>query len=152
MNSSVNHLGNGEEKGKKKKKFTPMFCALCGMTDCFFMLELIISPPNILPSKILLFSAVIHQRWPPFISPPVHDLGAVLQILYSVEQILRVSSLDPTFVFKGPFFHSFLCEISLPPSHSLPPSFFLCALVQLATAEELIIAGIEIIIIPPRTR
>lgn len=67
---------------------------------------------------------------------------------YPVERILRASSLVPNSLllfFNVRFFPpSLLCEIPLPLALSLP-SF--CARVQLATAGELIIAGIVIIII-----
>lgn len=116
-----------------------MFCSLCWLR-LFFMLELTRSwkPSRNTAIQNPVFPAMIHQRWPPFHFPTRVWLGVVIQILYPVEQILQVSSLDPT--FYGSIFPFLLCEIPPP-----PPS--LCARVQLATAGELIITSIVIIII-----
>lgn len=145
VSSSVNHLGNGE------KKSSHTFFAFCGMTDFFSCLDWLDlkSSPKVLPFKNPLFSAMIHQLWPPFISPPVLDWERQSRYSYSVKQILQVSSLDTTFVFffKGPFFPFLLCEILLPPCSLSLPLLLLCARVQLTTAGELIITSIIIIVV-----
>lgn len=65
-----------------------MLCALYGMTD-------IVKNTAIQISFILCYetSALASVHF------PTHTrLGVVIQIFYSVEQFLQVSSLDPTFV------------------------------------------------------
>lgn len=125
MNSFVNHLGNGENKVHTH--------ALCPLLHHWHQ--------DWLNLKTLSKFSMIHRRWP----HPNTTGSGYPDILFS--GIVSPSLLPRSyFCSLGFIFPSILCEEEKkkPSSSPLCPHFF--SQVQLATAGELIIASIEIII------